>query len=185
MFPNSQRVSDHRCCSSAELNLTCMGFLVKVWDQAWAWQPEQQRSIETWCWGFLASPHPFAVDGSVLKTGPECIAPKATLSVSHSAGEHKAKLSMVICFQHRKQGWDQGQDTSPCEQGKPPDWASLASSLLLELLDKQLRSPIAQSRSWDLGRSSPEPAHCGDAAEGWKRGSPHQEAGTAQPVVTY
>ncbi|KAM9013920.1 uncharacterized protein PRD47_007652 [Ara ararauna] len=68
-----------------ELNLTCMGFLVKVWDQAWAPQPEQQHSIKTWCRGFLASPHPFAVDGSVLKTSPKCITPKATPSVSHSA----------------------------------------------------------------------------------------------------
>ncbi|KFQ46834.1 hypothetical protein N333_12849, partial [Nestor notabilis] len=68
-----------------ELNLTCMGSLVKVWGQAWARQPEQQHSIETWCRGFLASPHPFTVDGSMLKTSPECIAPKGTPSMSHRA----------------------------------------------------------------------------------------------------
>ncbi|XP_054699285.1 uncharacterized protein LOC129213385 isoform X1 [Grus americana] len=67
-----------------ELNLTCVGSLVKVWGQVWARQPEQQQSIETWHQDFLASPHPFSVDGSVLKTSPECIAPKNPLSVSHS-----------------------------------------------------------------------------------------------------
>lgn len=75
------------CCSSAELNLTCVGSLVKVWGQVWARQPEQQQSIETWRQGFLASPHPISVDGRVLKTSPECITPKNALSVLHSGGE--------------------------------------------------------------------------------------------------
>ncbi|XP_040446634.1 uncharacterized protein LOC121086673 [Falco naumanni] len=67
-----------------ELNLTCVGSLVEVWGQLWARQPEQQQSIKTWHQGFLASPHPFSVDGRVLKTSPECIAPKNAPSVSHS-----------------------------------------------------------------------------------------------------
>ncbi|KFZ50930.1 hypothetical protein N321_01123, partial [Antrostomus carolinensis] len=67
-----------------ELNLTCVGSIVKVWGQVWARQSEQQQSIETWLQGFLASPHPFSVDGRVLKTSPECIAPKNAPSVSHS-----------------------------------------------------------------------------------------------------
>ncbi|KFP47207.1 hypothetical protein N323_06245, partial [Cathartes aura] len=67
-----------------ELNLTCVGSLVKVWGQVWARQPEQQQSIETWRQGFLASPHPISVDGRVLKTSPECITPKNALSVLHS-----------------------------------------------------------------------------------------------------
>ncbi|XP_010009448.1 PREDICTED: uncharacterized protein LOC104403104 [Nestor notabilis] len=75
----------HLCFLTPKLNLTCMGSLVKVWGQAWARQPEQQHSIETWCRGFLASPHPFTVDGSMLKTSPECIAPKGTPSMSHRA----------------------------------------------------------------------------------------------------
>lgn len=60
---------------------------MKVWGQMWARQQEQQQSIETWHQGFMASPHPFSVDGRVLKTSPECIAPKNALSVSHSGGE--------------------------------------------------------------------------------------------------
>ncbi|XP_065500927.1 uncharacterized protein LOC135994349 isoform X1 [Caloenas nicobarica] len=67
-----------------ELNLTCVGSLVKVWGQVWARQPEQQRSIETWLQGFLASPHPFSVDGRVLKNSPECVTPKNAPSVLHS-----------------------------------------------------------------------------------------------------
>ncbi|KAM6078875.1 uncharacterized protein LJ206_008825 [Theristicus caerulescens] len=67
-----------------ELNLTCVGSLVKVWGQVWARQAEQQQSIESWRQGFLASPHPFSVDGRVLKTSPECIAPKNAPSMSRS-----------------------------------------------------------------------------------------------------
>ncbi|XP_074697378.1 uncharacterized protein LOC141930445 isoform X1 [Strix aluco] len=68
-----------------ELNLTCTDSLVKVWGQVWARQPEQQQSIKTWHQGFLASPHPFSVDGRVLKTSPECIAPKNAPSMSQDS----------------------------------------------------------------------------------------------------
>ncbi|XP_041893244.1 uncharacterized protein LOC121668944 isoform X2 [Corvus kubaryi] len=67
-----------------ELNLTCVGSLVKVWGQVWAQQPEQEQSIKTWLQGFLASPHPFSVDGRVLKTSPECVTPKNVPLVSHN-----------------------------------------------------------------------------------------------------
>ncbi|XP_039416361.1 uncharacterized protein LOC104684914 isoform X2 [Corvus cornix cornix] len=67
-----------------ELNLTCVGSLVKVWGQVWAQQPEQEQSIKTWLQGFLANPHPFSVDGRVLKTSPECVAPKNVPLVSHN-----------------------------------------------------------------------------------------------------
>lgn len=65
----------------------CVGSLVKVWGQMWAQHLEQQQSIETWRQGFLASSHPFSVDGRLLKTSPECITPKNAPSVSHSGGE--------------------------------------------------------------------------------------------------
>nr|XP_009937517.1 PREDICTED: uncharacterized protein LOC104333682 [Opisthocomus hoazin] len=67
-----------------DLNLMCMGSLVKVWGQVWARQLAQQRSIETWRQGFLTSPHSFSVDGRVLETSPECITPKNALSMSHN-----------------------------------------------------------------------------------------------------
>ena len=74
-------------CFSTDLNLMCMGSLVKVWGQVWARQLAQQRSIETWRQGFLTSPHSFSVDGRVLETSPECITPKNALSMSHNGGE--------------------------------------------------------------------------------------------------
>lgn len=67
------------------LKLICVDSLVKVWGQVWARQLEQQQSIETWCQGFLASPHTFSVDDRVVKTSPECIAPGNAPSVSHSS----------------------------------------------------------------------------------------------------
>ncbi|KFV02029.1 hypothetical protein N340_11204, partial [Tauraco erythrolophus] len=67
-----------------ELNLTCVGSLVKVWGQVWARELEQQQSIKTWRQGLLASPHPFSVDGRVLETSPDCVAPKNAPSVSRS-----------------------------------------------------------------------------------------------------
>lgn len=79
------------CFFSAGLKLICVDSLVKVWGQVWARQLEQQQSIETWCQGFLASPHTFSVDDRVVKTSPECIAPGNAPSVSHSSGEQKAK----------------------------------------------------------------------------------------------
>ncbi|KAF1417084.1 hypothetical protein FQV23_0016462, partial [Spheniscus humboldti] len=72
-----------------ELNLTCVGSLVKVWGQMWARQLEQQQSIETWRQGFLASSHPFSVDGRLLKTSPECVTPKNAPSVSHSGASFR------------------------------------------------------------------------------------------------
>ncbi|KFW67243.1 hypothetical protein AS28_11608, partial [Pygoscelis adeliae] len=72
-----------------ELNLMCLGSLVKVWGQMWARQLEQQQSIETWRQGFLASSHPFSVDGRVLKTSPECVTPKNAPSVSHSGASFR------------------------------------------------------------------------------------------------
>ncbi|KAF1537575.1 hypothetical protein FQV20_0013663, partial [Eudyptula albosignata] len=72
-----------------ELNLMCVGSLVKVWGQMWAQQLEQQQSIETWRQGFLASSHPFSVDGRLLKTSPECITPKNAPSVSHSGASFR------------------------------------------------------------------------------------------------
>lgn len=74
-------------CFLAELNLTCVGSLVKVWGKVWAQQPEQEQSIKTWLQGFLASPHPFSVDGRVLKTSPECVTPKNVPFVSHNGGK--------------------------------------------------------------------------------------------------
>ncbi|KAM6249820.1 uncharacterized protein LJ264_009628 isoform 1-T2 [Porphyrio hochstetteri] len=68
-----------------ELNLTCVDSLVKVWGQVWAQLPEQQQLIKTWHQDFMASPHPFAVEGRVLKTSPECVAPKNPLPKSHSS----------------------------------------------------------------------------------------------------
>ncbi|XP_064376726.1 uncharacterized protein LOC112983371 [Dromaius novaehollandiae] len=56
-----------------ELNLTCVDSLVKVSGQVWARQPEQQQSITAWRQGFVASPHPFSVEGRVLKTSAECV----------------------------------------------------------------------------------------------------------------
>lgn len=91
-----------------ELNLTCMGSLVTVWSQVWARQPEQQRSIETWCQGFLASPHPFTVDGSMLKTSPERVSPKATPSMSHSTAsfqDWEIALFVVISPARVLVGW--------------------------------------------------------------------------------
>ncbi|XP_074961961.1 uncharacterized protein LOC142062812 isoform X1 [Phalacrocorax aristotelis] len=80
-----------------ELNLTCVGSLVKVWGQVWARQPEQQQSIETWHQDFLASPHPFSVDGRVLKTSPNCVAPKNAPSVSHSNASFQGwKIALLV-----------------------------------------------------------------------------------------
>ncbi|XP_063270194.1 uncharacterized protein LOC134559406 [Prinia subflava] len=79
---------EHSCRVSdlylQELNLTCVGSLVKVWGQVWAQQPEQEQSIKTCLQGFLASSHPFSVDGRVLKTSPECVTPKNMPFTSHS-----------------------------------------------------------------------------------------------------
>ncbi|XP_068276378.1 uncharacterized protein [Nyctibius grandis] len=80
-----------------ELNLTCVDSLVKVWGQVWARQPEQQQSIEAWHQDFLANPHPFSVDGRVLKSSPECITPKNAPSVSHSIASFQGwEISLFV-----------------------------------------------------------------------------------------
>nr|XP_013795383.1 PREDICTED: uncharacterized protein LOC106482364 isoform X1 [Apteryx mantelli mantelli]XP_013795384.1 PREDICTED: uncharacterized protein LOC106482364 isoform X2 [Apteryx mantelli mantelli] len=68
-----------------ELNLTCMDSLVKVSGQVWARLPEQQQSIIAWHQSFLASPHPFSVEGRVLKTSAECVTLKNAPSTSQSS----------------------------------------------------------------------------------------------------
>ncbi|XP_074014867.1 uncharacterized protein [Numenius arquata] len=91
----------HLCFLTPKLNLTCMGSLVKIWGQVWAREPEQQQSIKTWRQGFMASPHPFSVDGRALKTSPECVAPKNVPSVSHSGASiqgWKIALFVVGCL---------------------------------------------------------------------------------------
>uniref|UniRef100_A0A8B9IGK7 LTD domain-containing protein n=1 Tax=Anser cygnoides TaxID=8845 RepID=A0A8B9IGK7_ANSCY len=67
------------------LNLTCVNSVVKVSGRVRARLPMQQQSIESWRRGLLASPHPFSVDGRVLKTSPECIAPRSTPVSSQSS----------------------------------------------------------------------------------------------------
>lgn len=78
------------CCFSTGLNLTCVNSVVKVSGRVHARQPVQQQSIESWRRGLLASPHPFSVDGRVLKTSPECIAPRSTPASSQSNCESGA-----------------------------------------------------------------------------------------------
>ncbi|KAM6054679.1 uncharacterized protein VSU04_010845 isoform 2-T2 [Chlamydotis macqueenii] len=79
-----------------ELNLTCVGSLVKVWGQVWARQPEQQQAIESWRQGFLASPQLFSMDGSMLKTSPECVALKNAPSVLHSGASFQG-WEIALC----------------------------------------------------------------------------------------
>lgn len=67
--------------------MKCVGSLVKVWGQVWGVQPEQEQSIKTCLQGFLASPHPFSMDGRVLKTSPECVTSKNMPFLSHSGGK--------------------------------------------------------------------------------------------------
>eukprot|EP00075_Anas_platyrhynchos_P002907 XP_005025964.2 uncharacterized protein LOC101800187 [Anas platyrhynchos] len=67
------------------LNLTCVNSVVKVSGRVRARLPVQQQSIESWRRGLLTSPHPFSVDGRVLKTSPECIAPRSTPASSQSS----------------------------------------------------------------------------------------------------
>ncbi|XP_014814167.1 PREDICTED: uncharacterized protein LOC106897803 isoform X2 [Calidris pugnax] len=91
----------HLCFLTPKLNLKCVDSLVKVWGQVWAREPEQQQSIKTWHQGFMASPHPFSVDGRVLKTSPECVAPKNVPSVLHSVAPiqgWKITLFVVGCL---------------------------------------------------------------------------------------
>ncbi|XP_068765233.1 uncharacterized protein [Struthio camelus] len=68
-----------------ELNLTCVDSLLKVSGQMWARLPEEQQSIIAWRQGFLASPHPFSVEGRMLKSSAECVALKSAPSMLQSS----------------------------------------------------------------------------------------------------
>lgn len=92
------------CCFSTGLNLTCVNSVVKVSGRVRARLPVQQQSIESWRQGLLASPHPFSVDGRVLKTSPECIAPRSTPASSQSSCESGAELCMGTSIQRHQQG---------------------------------------------------------------------------------
>lgn len=91
-------------CFSTGLNLTCVNSMVKVLGRVRARLPMQQQSIESWRRGLLASPHPFSVDGRVLKTSPECIAPRSTPVSSQSSCEFGAELCTGTSTQRHQRG---------------------------------------------------------------------------------
>lgn len=92
------------CCFSTGLNLTCVNSVVKVSGRVRARLPVQQQSIESWRRGLLTSPHPFSVDGRVLKTSPECIAPRSTPASSQSSCESEAELCTGTSIQRHQRG---------------------------------------------------------------------------------
>uniref|UniRef100_A0A8C8R789 LTD domain-containing protein n=1 Tax=Pelusios castaneus TaxID=367368 RepID=A0A8C8R789_9SAUR len=67
-----------------ELNFTCTDSMLQLSGQVWAKSLEQQHLILNWRRDFLASLHPFPVDGRVLKMNKECITPGNAVSTSHS-----------------------------------------------------------------------------------------------------
>ncbi|XP_044835055.1 uncharacterized protein LOC123343767 isoform X3 [Mauremys mutica] len=74
----------------AELNFTCTDSMLKLSGQVWAKSPEQQHLILNWHRDFAASPHPFSVDGRVLKTNKECVALDNAVSTSQNGSSFQA-----------------------------------------------------------------------------------------------
>ncbi|KAG6922066.1 hypothetical protein G0U57_003950 [Chelydra serpentina] len=73
-----------------ELNFTCTDSILQLSGQVWAKSPEQQHLILNWHGDFAASPHPFSVDGRVLKTNKECVAPDNAVTTSQSGSSFQA-----------------------------------------------------------------------------------------------
>ncbi|CAM5087099.1 unnamed protein product [Natator depressus] len=81
----------------AELNFTCTDSMLHLSGQVWAKSPEQQHLILNWHRDFTASPHPFSVDGRVLKTNKECVAPDNAVSTSQSGSSFQAwKIALSV-----------------------------------------------------------------------------------------
>ncbi|XP_053898659.1 uncharacterized protein LOC128844737 isoform X3 [Malaclemys terrapin pileata] len=74
----------------AELNFTCTDSMLQLSGQVWAKSPEQQHLILNWHRDFAASPHPFSVDGRVLKTNKECVTPDNAVSASQNGSSFQA-----------------------------------------------------------------------------------------------
>ncbi|XP_061456293.1 uncharacterized protein LOC133372075 isoform X2 [Rhineura floridana] len=62
-------------CYLHGVNFTCLNSILKVSGQVWARSPRQLQLLIQWHSNFSASPHPFPVDGRMLKPNAACSTP--------------------------------------------------------------------------------------------------------------
>ncbi|XP_063171291.1 uncharacterized protein LOC134505497 isoform X2 [Candoia aspera] len=72
-------------CSLQGLNFTCSNTTLELSGQVWARSPEQLQLLSQWQLNFSLSPHPFSVDGILLKANTPCTSSSEGVPVSKAS----------------------------------------------------------------------------------------------------